>query len=135
METTTVMFRTPHYVLLDGNSRIGPELAPSSGGMERMAIFGFANKDAYNVFEGHDHRALKPYPLVKDYLRIQVSAPRARLNLVVFDAAGPIESVLHAATMEAVLEAQENQTPDIAAAYRLIFDKQVDAYRVESEDA
>ena len=33
--------------------------------------------------------------------------------------------------MAAVLEAQENQTTHVTAAYRLIFDQEANAYRVE----
>ena len=75
--------------------------------------------------------ALTPYPLVKVYLRNQAGAPGDGLKLVVVDAAGPREPCLHAATMEAVLEAQENRTTHVTAAYRLMFDQEANAYRVE----
>ena len=75
--------------------------------------------------------ALTPYPLVKVYLRSQISAPSDGLKLVVVDAAGPHEPHLHAATMEAVLEAQENRTTHVTVACQLMFDQEADAYRVE----
>jgi hypothetical protein len=50
---------------------------------------------------------------------------------VVLDAAGPRDPFLQAATMEAVLEAQENRTTHVNAAYRLMFDQKANAYRVE----
>ena len=68
--------------------------------------------------------------MVKVYLREQAGAPGDGLKLVVLDAAGPREPYLHAATMEAVLEAQENRTTQVVAAYRLLFDQVVNAYRL-----
>ena len=53
------------------------------------------------------------------------------LKLVVIDAAGIDEPYLQAATMEAVLEAQQNNAIHVTARYRLVFDQQADAYRVE----
>ena len=75
--------------------------------------------------------ALKLYPLVKVYLRDQATAPADGLKLVVIDAAGPCEPYLRAATMEAVLEAQENRTPHVTTTYQLMFDHEANAYRVE----
>ena len=40
-----------------------------------------------------------------------------------------------AATIEAVLEAQESHAAHVTAAYRLTFDQQADAYRVEEVSA
>jgi hypothetical protein len=59
--------------------------------------------------------------------------PGDGLKLVVVDAAGPRDPCLHAATMEAVLEAQENRTAHVTAARHLIFDQEASAYREESE--
>ena len=50
---------------------------------------------------------------------------------MVIDAVGPTEPCLHAATIEAVLEAQENCTAHVTAAYRLTFDEEANAYRVD----
>ena len=36
------------------------------------------------------------------------------------------------ATMEAVLEAQENRTTHVTVEYQLTFDQEADAYRVEA---
>ena len=52
----------------------------------------------------NSQQALRPYPLVKGYLRNQIDAPGDSLQLVVIDAASPCEPCLHAATIEAVLE-------------------------------
>ena len=49
------------------------------------------------------------------------------------DGAGPCEPYLHAATMEAVLEAQESRAAHVTAAYRLTFDEEANAYRVDKQ--
>ena len=52
---------------------------------------------------------------------------------MVIDAAGPSEPYLHAATIEAVLEAQESRAAHVTAAYRLTFDEEANAYRVDEQ--
>lgn len=131
MATTAVIAGTPYYVLLDGNCRIGPEVVPLDSGIECLVVFGFSDKEPYDKFCKKSQLALTPYPLVKDYLRDPAGASREGLNLVVVDPTGPSEPYLHAATMEAVLEAQEKRATLVRASYRLMLDLQADAYRVE----
>ena len=122
---------TPHYVLLDAIRRIGPTVVPLRSGGECSPIYGFSDKGPYDKFCMNSELALTPYPLVKVYLRSQAGAPGDGLQLVVLDAAGPGDPFLHAATMEAVLEAHENRMSHVAVAYRLVFNQQAEAYRVE----
>ena len=122
--------RTPHYVLMDGSRRLGPQVIPLDLGANCSIIYGFSDKGPYDRFCGNSDMALTPYPLVKGYLRNQVGDSGGDLNLVVLDADGPRERCLHAATMEAVLEAQESLTIHVTAAHRLTFDKDAAAYRV-----
>ena len=131
MPMSAVLGATPYFVLMDGNRRIGPKIVPLDVGIECSPIYGFSNKDPYDRYCLNSQVALTPYPLVKGYLRKQASAPDAGLKLVVVDAAGPREPYLHAATMEAVLEAHENRMSHVTPAYRLVFDQQAEAYRVE----
>lgn len=132
MPTSTVAPSTPNYVLIDGNLRIGPKVVPLDA-RECLAIYGFSDKEPYDQFCAHSQRALKPYPLVKGYLRNQVEAQSDGLKLVVLDAAGPSEPYLDAATMEAALEAQESRAAHLTAAYRLTFDEEAGAYRVDEQ--
>ena len=132
MPLKTVAASTPSYVLIDGNLRIGPKVVPLDAGMECSAIYGFSDKGPYDKFCAKNQQALKPYPLVKGYLRNQIDAPNS-LKLVVIDAAGPNEPYLHAATIEAVLEAQESRAAHVTAAYRLTFDEEANAYRVDEQ--
>ena len=122
---------TPQYVLMDGNCRISPEVMQLHSGIDCSPVYGFSGKATYDKFCVNCQLALTPYPLVKVYLRNPSGPPGDRLRLVVLDAAGPREHYLHAATMESVLEAQENHTTHVTAAYRLTFDQQAQAYRVE----
>ncbi len=122
---------TPYYVLLESNRRIGPKVVQFPAGMACAPIYGFSDKGPYDQFCSNSQLALTPYPLVKVYLREQAGTPGDGLKLVVVDAAGPCEPYLHAATMAAVLEAQENHTTHVTAGYRLIFDQEADAYRLE----
>lgn len=132
METSESVAGTPHYVLLEGNRRIGPQVLPPLSEADRAPIYGFSAKTAYDTFRIHCELALTPYPLVTVYLRGEISAAGDGPRLVVLDAAGPHEHCLHAATMEAVLEAQDNRTAHVTAAYRLLFDEAARAYRLEA---
>ena len=130
MPISAVVADTPNYVLMDGNLRIGPQVVPLDAGMGCSAIYGFSDKGPYDKFCVNSQLALKPYPLVKVYLRNQIDAPGDGLKLVVIDAAGPSEPYLHAATLKAVLEAQETHAAHVTAAYGLTFDEEANAYRV-----
>ena len=122
---------TPYYVLMDGNHRIGPKVVQLPSENECAPIYGFSDKGSFEKFCSNSQLALTPYPLIKVYLRSQADTPGDGLKLVVVDAAGPAEPYLHAATIEAVLEAQANRTTHVTAAYHLIFDQGANAYRVE----
>ena len=133
MPLSTVAASTPNYVLIDGNLRIGPKVVPLDDGIECSAIYGFSDKSPYDRYCLNSQQALRPYPLVRGYLVNQIDARGDSLKLVVIDAAGPSEPLLHAATTEAVLEAQESRTAHVTAAYRLTFDEKANAYQVVEE--
>ena len=133
MPLSTVAASTPNYVLIDGNLRIGPKVVPLDAGMECSAIYGFSDKRPYDKFCANSQQTLKPYPLVKGYLRNQIDEPGDSLKLVVIDAAGPKERFLRAATMEAVLEAQQSLAAHVTASYRLSFDEEASAYRLDQQ--
>ena len=122
---------TPQYVLMDGNRRIGPKVVRSETGEDCLPIYGFSAAGAYEKFRLHSEQALTPYPLVKVYLQMQVDDSGDDLKLVVVDAVGPHDLNLHAATMEAVLEAHENRTNHVTARYLLTFDQELSAYKLK----
>ena len=131
MPMSTLVADTPYYVLMEDNCRAGPKVVPLDSRSECLVIYGFSDRAPYDKFCTNSELALKPYPLVKGYLRNQLGASGDDLKLVVLDASGPREPCLHAATMEAVLEAQENPTTRLNAGYRLMLDQETDAYQVE----
>ena len=131
MALSAVSLSISRYVLIDGNLRIGPKVVPLDAGIECSAVYGFSDKGPYDKFCANSQIALKPYPLVKGYLRNQIDALGDSLKLVVIDAASPSEPYLQVATMEAMLKAQECRDNCVTAAYRLRFDQQAEAYRVE----
>lgn len=130
MTVIAVIGGSPQFVLMDEKRRIGPSVMPLLSGIECTAIYGFSGKDAYDKFCEASQLTLQPYPLVEGYLRTQVDMPGDELKLVVLDTTGPQEPCLHAATIEAVLKAQENHTA-VTAEYRLLFDQDANAYRLE----
>jgi hypothetical protein len=133
MPLSTVAASTPNYVLIDGNLPTGPRVVRLDASTECSVIYGFSDKGPYDKFCTNGQQALRPYPLVKGYLRNQMEAPSDSLKLVVIDAAGPSERYLQAATFEAVLEAQESRAAHVAAAYRLTFDEEANAYQVDKQ--
>jgi hypothetical protein len=131
MLMSAVAVGTPYYVLMDGNRRIGPRTVQLHSGTECAPIYGFSDKRFYDKFCTNSQLAVTPYPLVQFYLRNEAGAPGDGPKLVVVDAAGPCEPCLHAATIEAVLKAQENRTAHVTAAYHLMLDQEASAYRIE----
>ena len=119
---------TPQYVLMDEFRRIGPCVL---GEIEYSPIYGFSDKEPYDIFCTNSELVLTPYPLVKTYLRFQANTSDNELKMVVINATGPRDPCLHAATISAVLESQEKQMAQVALAYRLVFDRQAEAYSVE----
>lgn len=131
MPISTAVAGTPKYVLMEGNRPIGPDVVPFDLGRDCLPVYGFSNPGAYDKFRSSANRPLIPYPLVKVYLRMQAGAAGDGLKLVVLDAAGPRKSPLCAATMDAVLKAQETGERQVTAEYRLTFDQEAGAYRLE----
>lgn len=129
MSTNVDAGDTPFYVLMDGSRRIGPQVAGSEA---EAFTYGFSDKGPYDKFGANCEVSLKPYPLVKGYLRNQVDAACAKF--IVIDAEGPRQSSLRAATVQAVLEAQESGSLQVATACCLIFDKATNEYRKSPED-
>ncbi len=135
MPIITAAAGTPYYVLLEGSHRIGPEIEPLVSGTGCSVIYGFSDKGSYDRFCANSHLELTPYPLVRAFLRSQADTADGCLKLVVVDAAGPCEPSLQAATVDAVLQAHENRSPQVTAAYRLSFASEANAYRVEEASA
>jgi hypothetical protein len=123
----------PNYVLIDGNHRVAPLVTPLHSGTDCDAVYGFSSKELYDRFSANSKRALKPYPLVARYLKKLIDESDDRLTLLIIDATGPDEPFVQAATVEAVLDAKQNKSPRVVVAFRLLFDEDTRAYRVDEE--
>ncbi|MHB8899644.1 MAG: hypothetical protein ACYC6Y_12930 [Thermoguttaceae bacterium] len=130
MSTAATYVDTPYYVLMEGSQRLGPEVVPASTGTQCVAVYGFSDRSRFDKFCANCRLALVPYPLTRSYLQHRADTPGDGLNLVVVNADGPGEPCLHAATMEAVLQGQQDRTLHVTAAYDLTFESEVAAYRV-----
>lgn len=125
---------TPYYVLMDGNRRIGPLIAPLPPGTACAPIYGFSGADAYHAFRKNSNLPLTPYPLVKVYLRTHAADAGDNVKLVVVDAAGPGEPCLFAATIGAVLEAHEKRNASVNTNYSLTLDRETSSYSVYANE-
>ena len=136
MQISELVIATPYYVLMDQKTPFGPSVIDPILDIEYSAIFGFSDKAPYDNFCRESTVSLTPYPLVQGYLRNQLGAPghddanERCVKLVVLDAPGPREPNVHAATMQAVLEAQEKGTTHITPTHHLTFDPEASVYRL-----
>ena len=78
---------------------------------------------------------MKPYPLVKVFLRNEIDAPGDDLKLVIPDSAQPDQGQLHAASISTVLDARESMESHVAPDYSLNLDPETGAYRVNEDPA
>lgn len=127
----TLAVKTPHYVLLDGKVRIGPKVLSLPGESNCQVIYGFSDKQPYDLFCANCQVALTPYPLVKGYLRSQLAEAGDAVQLVAIDAASPQDALLNAATISCVLAAQEKQEASVSLSFRLTLDEATQTYRVQ----
>lgn len=128
--STALGVSTPYYTLIDNAGRIGPEVITSRPELQCTPIYAFSSKRMYDNFCQNCQSPLKPYPLVKNYLRNQLAESDAGLKLIAIDPAGPYDPYLYAATMKAVLESQESGSSFVFAAYRLILENETRSYSV-----
>jgi len=130
MPTLSETAATPRYLLLEGNTPIGPALIPEQSENCCLTVYGFSAKGAYDRFLANSERELRPYPLVKRYLQQQSAEHDSQLMLVVLDANSPRQQSIMAVTMESAFAAQSDNAAHIGVEYHLDFDSQSGAYRL-----
>lgn len=133
MPTDTALFATPNFVLLNGKGRFGPEVATLSSGRSCTAFYGFSSRSRYDTFQANCELALKPYPLVKVFLRNEHDAAGDDLKLVVLEPTQPDQRQLHAALIRTVLDARESREVQVSPDYTLELDTEAGVYRVSEE--
>lgn len=131
----TTQVHTPNYVLLFDKQKIGPSVIDSEATAYGVVVYGFTDEVGYRAFMANSQKLLMPYPLVKTYLRDQLSDHGTDLKLVVVDAAGPQELQVKAVTMQAVLNALEAKSTHMTATHDLEYVPADDSYRVKCHAA
>ncbi len=121
---------TPIFVLLESKQRIGPNILSSDPKSGCMTIYGFSNKEPYDLFCKNSGKALTPYPLVPFYLKSEVADAGDQLKLVIIDASGPSDTMLHASTMALVLKSQELHDGHVLKTHQLQLDTDGNGYRI-----
>ena len=134
-ESHATQVHTPNYVLLFDKQKIGPSVVDSDAAAYGVVVYGFTDEVGYRAFMANSQRLLMPYPLVKTYLRDQLSDHATDLKLVVVDAPGPHELHVKAVTMQAVLTALEEKSTHITATHDLEYVPADDSYRVKCHAA
>lgn len=120
----------PRYVLLNGVGPLGPSIGPADTGCERLVVYGFSDKVAYDLYRQQSEQSLTPYPLVKQYLRNHIQASDDQLAIVAIDPSSSRDACVRAATMEAVLKAQESRVSQVQVSHCMTLDEESNAYVV-----
>ena len=129
---------TPCYVLKSGNLPIFPKVVGDDPDADCVCVYGFSNKLVYDQFIKNAAQPLTPYPLVNGYLANQIAVigsddtNGAGLRLVILDATDPAQPVLTAATMAAVLLAQQEKAKQIPVEFELVYDPETNSYRLNN---
>ena len=121
--------KIPRYVLRDGLGYASPRVLQTSFKIGSTVLYGFSDKPKYDAFISSSELSLTPYPLVRGYL--DKSLDSNLLQLVVLDAGTSQQTLLQAATFEAVLDSLGNKVDTVPVTHRLMVDKASTAYRVE----
>ena len=131
MPTQKVTCPTPRYVLHEDGQPIGPDIVQNSRDRDCLAIYGFSCKAAYDAFVGNSEGDLRPYPLMKGYLKNRIDEEHDEKYLVIVDAASPCADSVDASTMENVLAAQNKAVTQLVCDFRLTFCSTGNAYTLE----
>jgi hypothetical protein len=122
--------KVPMYVLLKDKHPLGPIVVPNQDGTKQQVLFGFSDKGPYDTFVANGPDNLRPYPLVKGYLKGLLSSDDSNNPIVVLDALSDKEPFLNAATVQSVIECMESKSTSIAISLRLDRVADNDAYRI-----
>ncbi len=124
--------KTPLYVLREDGRIIGPDIAQAPAGKDTVAIYGFSGKVAFDVFVASSQRDLRPYPLMKSYLKKRLDEEAEATQIMALDVAGPTESSILAATMDNVLAARTAGLEHLECDFRLTYSVNTRSYTLAS---
>lgn len=121
--------KIPRYVLRDGLGYASPLVLQTSFKVGATVLYGFSDKPEYDAFISSSEISLTPYPLVRGYLDRLLDS--SLLQLAVLDADSSHQTLLQAATFDAVLDSLRKMANTVPVTHRLMIDKASTAYRVE----
>ena len=134
MTNKTDVASTPKYVLRSEGQPFHSKIESGDPKMSCAFIYGFSDKAIYDKFIKNAKQPLTPYPLVQGYLASQIaeanSADTGEVSgrLVVIDATDPTQTIVFAATMAAVLAAQQEKAKQVSIELELTFNPETGGY-------
>ncbi len=108
----------PLYVLLEENAPIRVQLVALDAKESPQTIYAFSDKKQYDAFTAATTRDLRPYPLVKGYLRNQLTTIDDGVRFVAIDAPAPNLEQLNVASIESVIDAFEKKSGQVVTHVR-----------------
>ena len=111
--------KTPMYVLLKDKQPLGPSVVADPDGTKQRVLFGFSDKGPYDTFIANASEGLRPYPLVKGYLKGLLEIKGLSEPVIVIDALSETASSFHAVTVQSVIESMESNCSSIPITLRL----------------
>jgi hypothetical protein len=111
--------KTPMYLLLKDKQPLGPSVVADPDGTKQRVLFGFSDKGPYDAFIANASEGLRPYPLVKGYLKGLLEIEATSKPAIVIDALSETASSFHAATVQSVIECMESNSSSIPITLRL----------------
>ena len=97
-------------------------------------VYGFSDKTIFDEFIKNAKQPLTPYPLVQGYLANQIAEAEsagkngAGIGLIILDATDPKQPTVSAATMKAVLAAQQEKATQVQVELQLVFNSETGGY-------
>lgn len=122
--------RTPKYVLHENRQPIGAKSSLGSPGRDCLAMYGFSDKLAFDTFIAGSQRDLRPYPLMKSYLKRILDEEPGKTHLLIIDAADPEDAIVESATLEAVLLARQEGRLYLSIEFHLAFSPATRTYEL-----
>lgn len=126
---------TPHYLLLNGDEKIGPEIVQYHSTSNFFPLYAFSSRLHYDLFTRNSNMELQPYTLVAKFLDSRIQNATHYEQVLIIDACGPFDDEVKAATFENVYLALIHDNENVEASYHLIRKPDSCLYSVCKENA
>ena len=134
MTNETDFANTPKYVLRDEGQPVHTTLNVDDSNTSCTCVYGFSDKRIFDEFNKNAKQHLTPYPLVQGYLANQITEAESAgmkgigIGLIILDATAPTQAKVSAATMAAVLGAQQEKAKQVPIELELVFSSETGGY-------